>query len=213
VGVAGEAEVEGARRAEDVTDQACREGCGALRSRGKQIHARERWKGALYMRLKLICAVLVGVLLIAPGCGSKKKTTSTTTKATTSTTTTKATTSTTTTSATGGLNLTSTDCKNLIAAESTISQATSGKLPSDFDQQIAHLNALASGAPAAVKGDIVTLADAAKQISKLNLPSNQKLTAAQTAQLMAAVSKLDIKKISAAAADLGAWAQKACASK
>ena len=30
------------------------------------------------MRLKLICAVLVGVLLIAPGCGSKKKSAATT---------------------------------------------------------------------------------------------------------------------------------------
>jgi hypothetical protein len=157
------------------------------------------------MRLKLICAVLVGVLLIAPGCGSKKKSASTTTM--------KATTATTTTSATGGLNLSSSDCKNLIAAESTISKAISGTLPSDFNAQIAALNALGKGAPAAVRGDIATLAVAASQIAKLNLPSGQKLTAAQTAQLMQAMSKLNLTKISAAAADLGAWAQKACAGK
>jgi|GEM_PF-2213960 hypothetical protein len=157
------------------------------------------------MRLKLICAVLVGVLLIASGCGSKKKATSTASKATTPTTT---------ASATGGLNLSSADCRNLIAAESTISNATSGKLPGDINAQIAAMNALAKTAPAAVRGDIATLATAAGQIAKLHLSSGQtKMTAAQTAQLMAAMSKLDLTKISAAATDLGKWAQKACASK
>jgi len=110
------------------------------------------------MRLKLICAVLVGVLLIASGCGSKKKATSTASKATTPTTT---------ASATGGLNLSSADCRNLIAAESTISNATSGKLPGDINAQIAAMNALAKTAPAAVRGDIATLATAAGQIAKL----------------------------------------------
>jgi hypothetical protein len=76
------------------------------------------------------------------------------------------------------------------------------------------MNALAKTAPAAVRGDIATLATAAGQIAKLHLSSGQtKMTAAQTAQLMAAMSKLDLTKISAAATDLGKWAQKACASK
>lgn len=154
------------------------------------------------MRLKLICAVLVGVLLIAAGCGSKKKATSTASKATTPTTT---------TSATGGLNLSNKDCANLVAAESTIANATSGKLPSDLNTELASLNALAKVAPPAVKGDIATLADAAGQIAKLNLSPGKKMTAAQSAQLLQAMSKLDVKKLEAAATHLGAWAQKVCA--
>ena len=133
----------------------------------------KRWKGAPYMRLKLICAVLVGLLLvIAPGCGSKKKSAATTNATTTK----EATTSTTSTSA-GGLNLSNKDCANLLAAQSTITNATRGKLPSDIATQIAALQTLAKTAPAAIRGDFQVLADAAGKLSKLKVTPGQQPSA------------------------------------
>jgi len=166
----------------------------------------KRWKGAPYMRLKLICAVLVGLLLvIAPGCGSKKKSAATTNATTTK----EATTSTTSTSA-GGLNLSNKDCANLLAAQSTITNATRGKLPSDIATQIAALQTLAKTAPAAIRGDFQVLADAAGKLSKLKVTPGQQPSAAQLQKLLAT---LDIAKLSTASQNIAAWAQKNCVKK
>ena len=154
------------------------------------------------MRLKLIFAVLVGVLLVAaPGCGSKKKSAATT-KATT---TEQATTSTTSTSA-GSLNLSNKDCANLLAAQSTISKAATGKLPSDISAQIAALNNLAKVAPKAIRGDFEVLAQAASKLSTLG----KHPTAAQLQKLVAG---LDVAKLSTASQNIAAWAQTNCVKK
>ncbi|HEY5479348.1 MAG TPA: hypothetical protein VIJ84_07025 [Gaiellaceae bacterium] len=159
------------------------------------------------MRLKLIFAVVVGLLLVAaPGCGSKKKAAATT-KATTTQQTTATTTSTTTA---GGLNLTNKDCANLLAAQSTIQKATTGKLPSDIAAQIAALQTLAKTAPAAIRGDFQVLADAAGKLSKLNVKPGQQPTAAQLQQLLAT---LDIAKLTTASQHIAAWAQTNCVKK
>ena len=159
------------------------------------------------MRLKLIFAVVVGLLLVAaPGCGSKKKAAATT-KATTTQQTTATTTSTTTA---GGLNLTNKDCANLLAAQSTIQKATTGKLPSDIAAQIAALQTLAKTAPAAIRGDFQVLADSASKLSKLNVPPGQQLSAAQLQQLLAT---LDIAKLTTASQHIAAWAQTNCVKK
>jgi hypothetical protein len=155
------------------------------------------------MRLKLIFAVLVGVLLVAaPGCGSKKKSTATT-KATT---TQEATTSTTTTSA-GGNALSGTDCQKLAAASQTFANVTSGNVPKDINAQLARVKALAAVAPAAVKGDFVVLADAGSAYAKLGLKAGQQPTAAQMQQLLAT---LNIPKLTQALQHLSTWAQKNC---
>ncbi len=151
------------------------------------------------MRLKLICAVLVGVLLIvAPGCGSKKKSASTT-KATT-------TQEATTTSSSGGVNLTSEDCQKLAAASQTVSKAFTGSVPGDMEEQVARLNALAKAAPKAIQADFATLAKAANQVAKLGLKPNTTPTAEQ----LAAISSLDVAGITKAAQNIGTWAQKNC---
>ena len=157
------------------------------------------------MRLKLIFAVLVGLLLlVAPGCGSKKKSAATTNTTTTQ----QATTSTTSTTTAGGLNLTNKDCANLLAAQSTIQKATTaGKLPSDIAAQIAALQTLAKTAPAAISGDFQVLADSASKLSKLNVPPGQQLSAAQLQQLLAT---LDIAKLSTASQHIAAWAKANC---
>jgi hypothetical protein len=150
------------------------------------------------MRLKLICAVLVGLLLVvAPGCGSKKKSTTTAAKTTPAKTT---------TSASGGLNLTSNDCAKLAAASTTVGKAFSGSVPSDLNAEVARLNAIAKVAPAAIKPDFETLLAAAAQVAKIGLKPGVTPTATQ----MQALQKLDLAKLSKAATDIGTWAQKNC---
>jgi len=168
-------------------------------------------KGAQYMRLKLIFAVVVGLLLVAaPGCGSKKKSAATTKATTTEQTTTTSTTSTTSTTTAGGLNLTNKDCANLLAAQSTIQKATTGNLPSDISAQIAALQTLAKTAPAAIRGDFQVLAQAAAKLAKLNVKPGQQPTAAQIQQLLAT---LDIAKLTTASQHIAAWAQTNCVKK
>jgi hypothetical protein len=158
------------------------------------------------MRLKLICAVLAGLLLVvAPGCGSKKK--AATTKATTTEQATTATTSTTSTTTVGGLNLTNKDCVNLLAAQQTIAKASTGKLPSDISAQIAALQTLAKNAPAAIRGDFQVLADAGSKLAKLKVTPGQQPSPAQLTQLLAT---LDIAKLTTASQNIAAWAQKNC---
>ena len=149
------------------------------------------------MRLKLICAVLVGtLLLVAPGCGSKKKSESTTTKATTSTT------------AVGGSVLSASDCANLIAAEQTFVNVTKGNVPKDINQQLAQAKALAAAAPDAIKGDLAVLGEAGAAYAKLGIKQGQQPTAAQIQGLLAT---LDVPALSKALTHLGTWASQNCA--
>jgi ABC-type glycerol-3-phosphate transport system substrate-binding protein len=149
------------------------------------------------MRLKLICAVLAGLLLVvAPGCGSKKKSESTTTKATTSTT------------AAGGGVLSASDCANLIAAEQTFVNVTKGNVPKDINQQLAQAKALAAVAPDAIKGDLAVLGEAGAAYAKLGIKQGQQPTAAQIQGLLAT---LDVPALSKALTHLGTWASKNCA--
>jgi hypothetical protein len=162
------------------------------------------------MRMKLIGIVLVGllVMVVAVGCGgsSKKASSGTTNQTTTSQTTTS-------TSTSGGLNLSNKDCANLVAAASTISNAESGKLPSDIAAEIAALQSLSKTAPKSVQGDIQTLLGAAKVLEGLGLkPGQTKLTAAQSAELVQKLSKMNTAKLAKAAQDLGTWAAKVCSS-
>ncbi|HEY5160641.1 MAG TPA: hypothetical protein VII83_06160 [Gaiellaceae bacterium] len=156
------------------------------------------------MRLKLICAVLVGLLLvIAPGCGSKKKTEATTKATTTAATTTKATT----TSSTGGTTIGKTDCVKLAAASKTVGNVIGGKVPSDIATQIASLKALVKAAPAEIKPDFQVLADAASKFAKLGVKPGATMTSAQVTKLMASI---DVAKITAASQSISVWAKANC---
>jgi hypothetical protein len=156
------------------------------------------------MRLKLICAVLVGLLLvIAPGCGSKKKTEATTKATTTAATTTKATT----TTSSGGMTLGKTDCAKLAAASKTVGNVIGGKVPSDMATQIASLNALVKAAPADIKPDFQVLADAASKFAQLGVKSGATMTPAQITKLMASV---DVAKLSQASQNISIWAKANC---
>jgi len=153
------------------------------------------------MRLKVICAVLVGLLLVvAPGCGSKKKSAST--KATT----TMAMTTNQTTTSAGG-KLTGTDCQKLAAATQTLGSVTSGKVPTDINAQVARLQAIAKVAPAAVRGDFQVLAQAGAKLVQLKLKPGQTATPAQITQLMAT---LNIPQLTTASQHIAAWAAANC---
>ena len=157
------------------------------------------------MRLKVICAVLVGLLLVvAPGCGSKKKSASTTNAATTMAVTTNQTTTSTTSS---GGKLTGTDCQKLAAATQTLSSVTRGKVPTDINAQVARLQALAKVAPAAVKGDFQVLAQAGAKLAQLKLKPGQTPTSAQITQLLAS---LNIPQLTTASQHIAAWAAANC---
>jgi hypothetical protein len=152
------------------------------------------------MRLKLICFVLAGLLVVAAtGCGSKKKSKSTTTAAMT----------------TGGENLSSSDCANLAAAASIMTNAQQGKLPANIGEQVTALQTLAKKAPASVQADIEILGQAATPLlQKLKLkPGQTELTPAQKATLLQVMAQMDVAKLTTALADLGAWGTKACAGK
>ncbi len=156
------------------------------------------------MRLKLICAVLVGVLLVvAPGCGSKKKSESTKAATTQAATTTEKAT----TTSSGGLSLNSKDCQKLTAASKTLSNAVSGTVPSDMNTQVARLQALAKVAPAEIKGDFQVLAEAGAKFASLHIQAGQSMTSAQLAKLL---SQIDVTKLSAASQHIATWAQKNC---
>jgi len=164
---------------------------------------RKRSKGAPYMRLKLICAVLAGLLLVvAPGCGSKKKS-----AATTKATTTEAMTTNQATTSSGGTALSGNDCQKLAAASQTVGKVVGGNVPNDINAQVARLQALAKVAPAAVKGDFQVLADAGAKFAQLGLKSGQQPTPAQVQQLMAG---LDIPALTQASQHLAAWAKANC---
>jgi hypothetical protein len=154
------------------------------------------------MRMKLISAVLVGVLavVVAAGCGgtSKKASSTKTTTATTQTTTTSA----------GTTALTTTDCTNLRHLEATlVASFATGKLPANLNKLLGRLGTLSGAAPASLKADVQTLAAAGQTVeSKL-----AKLGPHPTAQQLAAIfASLNAAKIQRAAADLGAWAKSVC---
>jgi hypothetical protein len=149
------------------------------------------------MRLKLICFVLAGLLAVAvTGCGGKKKSTSTT----------KATTTSQSTTSSNGTKLTSDDCEKLAAASQTVTKAFSGTVPSDLDEQVARMNALAEVAPDEIKADFETLAAAAGQVAKLGL----KPGVAPTPKQLQAITSMDVLALTKAAQNISAWAAANC---
>ncbi len=162
------------------------------------------------MRFKLISVILVGLLLIAVGCGSSKKSAeSTTNQATTEAMTTESMTETT-TGTTSGMGLTSSECQKLEAASQTISKAFSGSMSSGIDQEVAKLEALSKIAPDEIKGDFAVLADAAQKYSSLGIKPGETPTPAQLQKLAALSSQLNITEVQASAMHIMQWAQTNC---
>jgi hypothetical protein len=159
--------------------------------------------------MKLISAVLVGLLVVvvAAGCGGSSKKAATTSAATTTEeTTTEETTTEAMTSSTGMPNFTSEDCQKLMAASEMVDKAFSGTVSEGLDEDVARLAALAEQVPDEIKPDFETLAQAAQQVAELGLEPGKQPTPAQ----IQALSQMDVVKISAAAQHISEWVQKSC---
>lgn len=165
------------------------------------------------MRLKLICAILVGLLVVfGAGCGGSDDNDSAT-PATTATTSesddSAADDSTADDSSDGGIALNSEDCQKLAAASATVGQALSGTVPEGMDEDIARLNELAEAAPDEIKDDFQVLAEAAAKFAELGIDANS-----TPAEAMAAIGRLsneiDVAAVSQASQNIATWAQENC---
>jgi hypothetical protein len=179
---------------------------------------------------QILVILLVLVFVIgAAGCGSSKKnTTSTTTTTTTAAAATTAATTTTTAAAatttagaattpaanTGGLGAlgSSSNCAQLLGLGSTIGQAFAGTA-GDPSKEAALLQQFADKAPAAVKADFQTIADAMAKVAValkgVNLKSGTPDPAA-LAKLAALSSQLNVQALTTAAHNIAAWAGTNC---
>ena len=180
-----------------------------------------------------ILTIVVALVLVigAAGCGSKKSPTTTTTTTTastaastttstaasTTTTTTAATTSTsgTTTAAAGGLGSlgSASNCAQLADLGSTMSQAFTGAA-GDPTKVAALLQEFAAKAPAAIKADFETIANAMGQIASalkgVDLTGGKTPDPATLAKLTQLSSQLNVAALTAAAQHIEAWAVANC---
>ncbi len=164
------------------------------------------------MRMKLICAILVGSLMVlAAGCGggSDNKAESTSQTTTTETTTTTEDNSSADDSSAGKIALTSEDCQKLAAVGATIGQALSGTIPEGLDSDIARLEEVAASAPEEIQADLQVVAAAAQKFAELGITANS-----TPDEVMAKVGQLsqsiDLAKLNVASQNIATWAQENC---
>lgn len=166
------------------------------------------------MNPKLVVTVGIVLVLAAAGCGSgKKKSAAQTTTAAAATTTS---TSGAATTALPGFASTK-NCQQLLAVGAKIAQAlqpsAAGGLGSIGDEAKV-FKALASSAPADIRGDFETFATAftayAQALAKAGLKAGTTPTAAQIAALATAARSFNTPKLLAAEQHLAAWGRKNC---
>jgi hypothetical protein len=160
---------------------------------------------------KLLAVTAVVFTVLAAGCGgSKKKSVSPTTSSTSAATTT-------TTSSAAPKFATSKNCAQLEALGTKLAQAlqtTSGSAETRLANEAKLFQQFANAAPSDVRGDFQTLAAAfttfQHALAKAGVKPGTVPTAAQIAQIQAAVKAFSSPKLRAAEQHLAAWAQKNC---
>ena len=181
--------------------------------------------------VQILTIVLSLVLVLsAAGCGKKKTTTTTTTTTTTEATTTAAATTTeaastettttesTTTTASGtglGALASSSNCQALIGLGTALSQAFSGSgANADLGKEAEILKQFADKAPAELKADFTTMANALGKIAdamKGYKPSAGKVPDAATiAKLQQLSASLDVQALTAASQHIATWSAANC---
>jgi hypothetical protein len=172
------------------------------------------------MSIKLTAVALLVLAVVVGGCGGGKKKAAGT-AATTATTAATATASTTTTTASttpAAPTFASTkNCQQLMALGVKLSQAlqssASGGL-SSVGNEANVFKALASAAPAEIRGDFETFAGAfsgyVQAMTKAGFKAGKTPTAAQVAALATAAKSFSTPKLRAAEQHLSAWAHKNC---
>jgi|SRR6266542_5153382 hypothetical protein len=167
--------------------------------------------------VSLLCiAALCGLALALAGCGGGGSKSSsppeTTTTAATTTTVTTTTATTTTQSTTAAPNFaTSGNCRNLAQSASKFSQALTGA-EGNLKKQAQLFQEFANKAPAEIRSDVQTIADAFTKIANagVSLKAGQTPTADQVAKLQQAVKGIDQAKVTQASRNVAAWVQKNC---
>lgn len=171
------------------------------------------------MRGKQVAVAVTVLVVVVAGCGGgKKKAAAPATTAAASTTTSAATTTAaSTTNAVAPTFASTKDCQQLIAMGAKISQAlraSSGGGLSTIGEEANVFKALASAAPAEIRGDFETFASAfsayAQALTKVGLKAGKSPSAAQLAALAAASKSFSEPKLRGAEQHLSAWAQKNC---
>ena len=169
------------------------------------------------MSIKLPAVTLMALVVVVGGCGGgKKKSAAAATTATASTTTSAATTTGSTTLALPTFASTK-NCQQLMTLGVKMSQAlrsSSGGGLSSIGNEANVFKALASAAPAEIRGDFETFAGAfsayAQVLTKAGLKAGETPSAAQVAALATAAKSFSAPKLQAAEQHLSTWAQKNC---
>jgi hypothetical protein len=159
-----------------------------------------------------MAVVVIVLVVVVAGCGGgKKKSAAPATSAAGSTTTSAASTAAAPTFAS------TKNCQQLVALGAKISQAlqpSAGGGSSSISNEVDVFKALASAAPAEIRGDFETFAGAfsayAQAMAKAGLKPGKVPTAAQLAALATVEKTFSAPKLQVAERHLAAWAQKNC---
>jgi hypothetical protein len=109
------------------------------------------------------------------------------------------------------------NCRQLLALAARVRQSIQPTRPQgtvDVEREAALVQALANAAPAAIKGDLQTFANAfsryAHAYKTSGIKPGQQPTSAQIAKVAAAAKSLGTPKVARAIAHLAAWGKKNC---
>jgi len=169
--------------------------------------------------MKLWLSVLVlGMVVLAAGCGGGKKAAPPTTTTSTAATTTTARATTTESKKTAAPTFASThNCQQLAALGAQVAkslQPTGGDLQATAANEAKLLQAMASAAPSEIRADFETFVSAfndyVQALGKAGLKPGTAPTAAQIAKLAAASKEFSSAKLQTAEQHLSAWASKNC---
>jgi hypothetical protein len=166
------------------------------------------------MSMKLMAVALIGLAVVAGGCGgSKKKSAAGATTATNS----AATTTAASTMQALPTFASTKNCQQLMTLGVKMSaalRASAGNGSSSVGSEANVFKALASAAPSEIRGDFETFATAfaayAKVLTKAGLQAGKTPTAKQLAVLASASKSFSAPKLQAAEQHLSTWAQKNC---
>lgn len=161
------------------------------------------------MKPLLLATAVLALGLAVAGCGSKKSATSTTTTTAAAPVT---------TSAAAGAFTSSGNCRHLIQLGVRVSQAITASGSNTSSKSVAQAyDRLADGAPAAIRGDLKTLAGALKTyaaaLAKTGAKPGTTQSAAQVAALQNAAKSLTDPKMQAAEQHLTTWVTTHCSSR
>jgi hypothetical protein len=167
------------------------------------------------MSMKLTAVALIGLAVVAGGCGGSKKKSAA--GATTATTNSAATTTAASTTQALPTFASTKNCQQLMTLGVKMSEAlraSAGNGLSSVGNEADVFKALASAAPSEIRGDFETFATAfaayAQVLTKAGLQAGKTPTAKQLAVLASASKSFSAPKLQAAEQHLSTWAQKNC---